>query len=66
MPGNLGGWELGKRLLSENPALKVIYSTGYTDEMLGDASALRDSASFLEKPYEPAQVLRKVRSCLDA
>ena len=66
MPGGTSGWELGQRLESEKPGLKVIYSTGYTDEMLGAASALRGTPIFLEKPYYPGELLRTLRACLDA
>ena len=65
MPGGMTGRELAKRLLAEKPRLRVLDSSGYTDEMLGDDSGLRDSADFLEKPYEASRLLRAVRSSLD-
>ena len=65
MPGGMTGRDLAKRILSESPSLPVIYSTGYTDEMLGDDSTLREKANFLEKPYEASRLLKMVRSVLD-
>ena len=65
MPDGMSGWELSKCLQAEKPSLKVIYSSGYTDEMLGDASCLRGAFNFLEKPYKPGQILAKVRDVLD-
>ncbi|MBI5068207.1 MAG: PAS domain S-box protein [Deltaproteobacteria bacterium] len=65
MPGGITGRELAERLHAERPALKVIYSTGYTDDMLGQASALLGTPHVLEKPYGPGELGRRVRACLD-
>jgi CheY-like chemotaxis protein len=65
MPGGMTGRELARHLLAESPNLRILYSTGYTDEMLGDDSILRDSPDFLEKPYEASRLLHAVRACLD-
>jgi len=65
MPGGVSGQELAKRLLSEKPRLKVIYNSGYTDEMLGENSPLRDNPNFMEKPFGPHKLLQQVRDCLD-
>ena len=42
MPGGLSGFELAEKLRAEKPELKVIYNSGYTDDMLGENSPLRD------------------------
>ncbi len=65
MPGGTGGRELAQRLQAEKRTLKVVFTSGYTDEVPGEASAVRGTAAFLEKPFEPKDVLRKVRACLD-
>ncbi len=65
MPEGISGRELAGRLLAEKPALKVIYSSGYTDDMLGENSLLRDNPNFLEKPFDPHKLLKQVRDCLD-
>jgi PAS domain S-box-containing protein len=65
MPGGISGQELARRLLSEKPGLKVIYNSGYTDEMLGENSPLRDNPNFMEKPFGPHKLLQHVRDCLD-
>jgi len=65
MPGGISGQELARRLLSEKPGLKVIYNSGYTDEMLGENSPLRDNPNFMEKPFGLHQLLKQVRDCLD-
>ena len=65
MPGGISGQELAGRLLSEKPGLKVVYNSGYTDEMLGENSPLRDNPNFMEKPFGPHKHLKQVRDCLD-
>jgi len=65
MPEGISGRELAERLLAEKPGLKVIYSSGYTDDMLGDGSPLRDNPNFLEKPFDSHKLLKRVRDCLD-
>lgn len=65
MPGGIGGRELAEHLRGDRPDLKVIFCSGYTDEMLGDLH-LRGSANFLEKPFDVHAFLGRVRACLDA
>jgi PAS domain S-box-containing protein len=65
MPEGISGRELAARLLAEKPGLKVIYSSGYTDDMLGESSPLRNNPNFLEKPFSPHKLLKQVRDCLD-
>jgi len=65
MPGEMNGRELGARLRSEKGSLPVVYTSGYADHLLGDLAALRGSPHLLEKPFQPSDVLRKVRASLD-
>lgn len=65
MPGKMTGLELSNRLTKEKPGLKVVYTSGYTDEMLKEGSELRHSPNFLEKPYGTEVLLRKIRTALD-
>ena len=66
MPGGIGGRELAERMQAEKPGLKVIYCSGYTDDMLGKDSLLRINGNFLEKPFTTERLLRRVRERLDA
>ena len=66
MPRGVNGRELADRLLQDRKNLKIIYCSGYTDEMLGGDTPLRNNPNFLEKPFDPQTFLRQVRSCLDA
>jgi len=65
MPEGINGRELAERMRSEKPALKVIYCSGYTDELLGTDSLLRYNVNFLEKPFEVHKFLQRIRDCLD-
>jgi PAS domain S-box-containing protein len=65
MPEGISGRELAARLMAEKPGLKVIYSSGYTDDMLGENSPLRNNPNFLEKPFNSHKLLKQVRDCLD-
>ncbi|MGA2786279.1 MAG: PAS domain-containing protein [Verrucomicrobiota bacterium] len=65
MPEGISGRELAAQLLAEKPGLKVIYSSGYTDDMLGENSPLRNNPNFLEKPFNSHKLLKQVRDCLD-
>jgi signal transduction histidine kinase/ligand-binding sensor domain-containing protein len=66
MPEGVGGRELADELRSQKPGLKVIFCSGYTDEILGEDSLLRDKVNFLDKPFELRKFLTVVRRCLDA
>ncbi|MBX3187175.1 MAG: PAS domain S-box protein [Labilithrix sp.] len=62
---DLGGAELGRILRDRHPALPVLYMSGYPDgaELRGgDGAAL----PFLEKPFVPSTLLRRIRDVLDA
>jgi len=65
MPGGVSGRALFDQMRSEEPDLKVIFCSGYTDEILGDDALLRQNPNFIEKPFAPEQLVRKIRGCLD-
>lgn len=62
MPGMNGG-ELAERLLALYPRLKVVFTSGYTDEKLARSGV--GEHRFLPKPYEPAQLTATIRAVLD-
>ncbi len=60
------GWDLYEDLHARNPALKVLYMSGYSGraaEINGEVDA---DAPFLVKPFTPAVLAGKVREVLDA
>ncbi len=60
----MGGPALAKRLLQQQPDLRVIFVSGYADEAIGDRRMLEDGASFLQKPFTLEDLLRLVREVL--
>jgi len=65
MPDGMTCWDLAKQLLTRNPDLKVIYTSGYSAQSEGPPSELRQAPTFLQKPYHPQKLARAVRECLD-
>jgi CheY-like chemotaxis protein len=65
MPG-LGGRELVGRLKIMKPNLPVLFVSGYTEEGVRRQGVLEPGAAYLEKPFTPERLLRRVREVLDA
>jgi two-component system, cell cycle sensor histidine kinase and response regulator CckA len=65
MPG-VSGRELARRITARHPRTKVLYMSGYTDNVLAQGGVLEDGVSFLQKPFSPAALAQKVRDVLDA
>jgi PAS domain S-box-containing protein len=65
MPGE-SGLQLARRLLEVRPNLRVLYMSGYSDEAVVRHGLLDPGTTFLQKPFTPATLARKVRELLDA
>ncbi|MGH7521913.1 MAG: response regulator [Gemmatimonadales bacterium] len=65
MPG-ASGRELARRLAETHPQTKVLYVSGYTDDAIVHHGMLEPGLNFLQKPFTPAVLARKVRDVLDA
>jgi PAS domain S-box-containing protein len=65
MPNGMSGGELAKDLAARNPNLKIIYTSGYSPEILKQDSLLTQGINFLPKPYDLPALLKAVRLCLD-
>jgi PAS domain S-box-containing protein len=64
MPG-MNGRELAERVTGLRPGVKVLYTSGYTDDAILKHGVLDDERRFIAKPYTPAALKRKVRELLD-
>jgi two-component system cell cycle sensor histidine kinase/response regulator CckA len=62
----IDGPELARRLLAARPRLKVLFMSGYTDGAVAEQRLLERGTAFLQKPFTPDALARKVRQVLDA
>ena len=65
MPDNMNGRELAEKLRAERPELKVIFTSGYSADIVGKDFKLEPELNFLQKPYQPQVLALTVRRGLD-
>jgi PAS domain S-box-containing protein len=65
MPDGLSGRELAQQLQADKPALRIIYTSGYSPDIAGRDFPLRDGVNFLPKPYGPVKLAQIIRASLD-
>jgi CheY-like chemotaxis protein len=65
MPG-LDGRALAAAIRRRNPGVRVLFVSGYSDDLLSDGAVLSPGVDFLAKPFTPESLLASVRAVLDA
>jgi two-component system, cell cycle sensor histidine kinase and response regulator CckA len=65
MPG-LSARELAERFRHQHPAGRVLYMSGYTSETAVQREVVEQNVDFIEKPFTPATLLRRIRAVLNA
>ena len=65
MPGGINGRELAARLRQDKPDLKVVFTSGYSPELLDKDFQLEEGLNFLPKPHQPEELLNTLRACLE-
>src|SRR5215469_746076 len=65
MPG-MNGRELAQRISEIRPNVKVLYMSGYTENVIGHDGTLEAGVRLLQKPFNLRDLKSKVREVLDA
>ncbi len=62
----MSGKVMAEWLKEVYPDLKILFTSGYTDDAIVEQGVLEPGIAFLPKPYTPAALAHKVRELLDA
>ena len=62
----LGGWEMFERIRVIDPHAKVILASGFVDAEMRSEAMRRGAKDFIQKPYIPAAILKRIRDVLDS
>jgi CheY-like chemotaxis protein len=65
LPG-ANGRELAEKLKQARPGMRVLFTSGYTDDAVIRLGMLQHGFAFMQKPFGPETVERRVRDALDA
>ena len=60
----MSGRTVAELLSKQRPSLRVLYMSGYTDDVVVKRGVLATEAAFLQKPFTPEQLLQKIRTAL--
>ncbi len=61
----INGRVLAQRMSSALPKMKVLYISGYSENVIANHGILIEGLNFLPKPYTPQSLAEKVREVLD-
>jgi len=61
----MGGKEMAEVMSRSHPETKILFTSGYSEEVFGRNSLLQPGVAFLQKPYLTVTLTRRVRELLD-
>lgn len=61
----MGGKVMAEWLKATYPDVKILFTSGYTDDAMAQHGLLEEGVAFLQKPYTAATLMQKVRELLD-
>ena len=63
MPG-MTGRELAQRLTEARPDVRVVYMSGYAEDVIAHRGRLEPGVAFVAKPFAPSDLVAKIRDAL--
>jgi CheY-like chemotaxis protein len=63
--GDMSGPAVAEALRALRPSIRVLYMSGYLDDAIVKTGVLDEGMPFLQKPFTPLQLARKIREVLD-
>jgi PAS domain S-box-containing protein len=66
MPGGMSGLDLAERIARQHPAMRVVLTSGYSEELVGGGRVAQLGLRVLRKPYRQADLARVLREIMDA
>lgn len=60
----MNGRELADQIIQKRPGIKILFTSGYTDDAIVRHGVLEPGVSFVQKPYRPKALARKIREVL--
>jgi PAS domain S-box-containing protein len=64
MPGGMNGQELAEAVRRRRPSVRVLYTSGYTDNTIVHEGQLEPGVALLRKPYRKSELSQKIREVL--
>ena len=61
----MNGRELADKIVSKRPHVRTLFTSGYTDDAIVRHGVLEPGVIFVQKPYRPKALARKIREVLD-
>jgi len=65
MMPKVNGLELREKTILLRPEMRFLFISGYAEDTIGRTAHLPQDAGYLEKPFRPIELARKVRALLD-
>jgi len=65
IPGGMSGRELAEEVAKRRPGVRVLYTSGYTDNAIVHHGKLDDGVLLLTKPYRRNQLAEMIRKALN-